>query len=606
MWHWKDRGRTIAQVGLGVFSIALIVVMLLNPEEVFLQKSTVYALFAITTMNFALVACRPSALLGLPGTAFARRVLTYLLVILMAIEISSGVYYVLRSFDPATSIGKMDAGIELQLSYASYGLLPWLYLAFLFSWAWVPTIQRLLLRTRTSRPDLGESPEASVQSFTESLGTGHLSAFLDPGVFAMLAVAVLIGYYPYFQAPPWFAQALRERHPVTLALFYAAQVVFRTTAFEVVRFAPLVLVVVSAFAAWWFLARRKPISFGLTVALFSVLSVVTTVGMYSSILANWMAYVVWMLFFGYVAFRGDAQFRVLDTVPLLLMSTLILFIHPWSWGVFAASVLLFAVLTLVQEKRRGLKPAALLVLVVVVDIVIAFLSLAVLGESQGWRVAEAFGDYLVVVRNPASVLVFWDALTRLTQVWAAFFSPLSIVVSILGVFCLQKANLSGSRRRLVLCWLCVSAIGSILVAPVGFNPSEPIRSESQLWRLLFLTPFQLTLPLGAALLADLPRRLNRARGSLPGPKSGLRPHRRIFFAAVSACGFLLAWMPLQVRSVLILILLPVITGVAIAKSAGGDDEILSDVVLSCILLVAFTYTTRALAQLLISPHNYTP
>ena len=630
IWLWKDSRTKGVQAVISLMTITIVPFLLLGPSTDPLHKIAVYLLFTVGTVNFGYNARAPEISLGLPKSIFRSRVLVYVLVTFMAIEISSAVHYVLRAFDPMTSVGRIDAGIELQLSYVSNGLLPWLYVAFLFSWAWVPIAYRVMSKARIFGSGSKTAPLRSFSMLAGSSADSRLKALLDPRVLALLAVAIFIGYYPYFQNPPWlvgtdaywrycdpllrmnaqavmdgFVKALGERHALALVLLYTAQIFLHVSPFDVVRFAPLLLVIVLALATWWFVARRKTMGFGLTVAAFSILSVTTTVGMFSSIIANWMALVVWMIFFAYTAFRLDERFRVLDAVVLLLMSTLILLIHPWTWGVFAASVALFAFVTLFQERRKGVRAAALLLSIIAIDAILALAGLAVLGESQGWRLAETFGLYTRVVGNPASVLVFWDALTRLTQVWAAFFSPVSIVVSILGVFCLQKANLSQWRRRLILCWLCASAIGSILVAPIGWNPAYPTRGESQLWRMLFLTPFQLTLPFGAALIAGFPKRLGKT--SEPAHVEVSRASvRGALLAVVFMTGFLLAWTPMQLRLVPIILVLPAVVGLLLVKSGSQEKELVGTLALVSLLLVAFNYATRGLVQLLIDPHNYTP
>jgi hypothetical protein len=624
IWSWKDTRRRAVQAGAAVLTIALLAVLVLNPLDIFLRKTIIYVVFTVATANFAfLVRCSDSVTEELTS-ALLSRTLIYSLVVLAAIEISSGIHYVLRSFDPTTALGKVDANIELQFSYLSYGLLPWLYLGFLLSWAWVPLVRWLGLKTRVLRSNSEKNSACSAPMLAESSGRIRLSALLDPRLFVTLAVLVFIGYYPYFQNPPWlvgtdaylryydpllrmnvqglvggFAQALKERHPLPLVLLYAGQLIFRTTAFEVVRIAPLFLVATLALATWWFLARKKKAEFGLIVVLFSVFSVTTTVGVFSSILANWMALVVWMLYFAYTASRCYEKIRVQDAIVLLSMSTLILFIHPWTWGVFAVSVLLFAFMMLFREKRRALSVAAVSISVVAIDVLLALVSLVLLGGSEGWRVAEALELYTTVFRNPASLLVFWGALTRLTQVWAAFFSPLSLAVSILGVFYLFSADLTVWRRRLILAWICASAIGSLLVAPIGY-----IVYESQIWRLLFLTPLQLTLPFGIALIMEFPRMLLKmgsgTRQSLQGASVLIRG---IFLSSLFVVAFLLAWAPIQWRPGLILIALPAVTGLSLTQSRGKEKQLLSDVVLLLLLLVAFNYATRALAQLLLGPHN---
>lgn len=624
IWSWKDTRRRAVQAGAAVLTIALLALLILNPLDIFLHKTIIYVVFAVATANFAfLVRCSDSVTEELTR-ALLSRTLIYSLVVLAAIEISSGMHYVLLSFDRTTVLGKVDANIELQFSYISYGLLPWLYLGFLLSWAWVPLVRWLGLKTRVLRSNSEKASACSAQMLAQSSGPSPLSALLDPRVFVTLAVLVFIGYYPYFQNPPWlvgtdavwryydpllrmnaqglvggFVQALKEWHPFALALLYAGQLIFHTTAFDVVRIAPVFLVGTLALATWWFLARKKRAEFGLIVVLFSVFSVTTTVGIFASILANWMALVVWMLYFAYTASRCDEKIRVLDAIVLLSMSTLILIIHPWTWGVFAVSVLLFAFMMLFREKRRALSVAAVSISVVAIDVLLALASLFLLGGSEGGRVADALDLYTTVLRNPAGLLVFWDALTQLTQVWAAFFSPLSLAVSILGVFYLYSADLTVWRRRLILAWICASAIGSLLVAPIGY-----IVYESQIWRLLFLTPFQLTLPFGIALIMKFPRRLLKAgsetRQSLQGASVLIRG---IFLSSLFVVAFLLAWAPIQWRPGLILIALPAVTGLSLVRPRGREKQLLSDIFLLLLLLVAFNYATRALAQLLFGPHN---
>ena len=293
VWPWKPRARSALQAGLAVITVAFIAALFLTQEGSLLHKTTLYSLFTVATANFAFIARRSERTLGLSVATFVSRMLVYLLVTLASIEISSGVHYIVRAFDPMTLIGKLDAQIELQFSYAAYGLLPWLYVAFLFSWAWIPLVRRLGLKTRVFRSRSENTSACSAQMLAESSGRIHLSALLDPRLFVTLAVVVFIGYYPYFQNPPWlvgtdaylryydpllrmnvqglvggFVQALKERHPLPLVLLYAGQLIFRTTAFEVVRIAPLFLVAALALTTWWFLARKKRIEFGLIVVLF--------------------------------------------------------------------------------------------------------------------------------------------------------------------------------------------------------------------------------------------------------------------------------------------------------------------------------------------------
>jgi len=569
------------------------------------------------------------ALLPDSRTTFASRVVIYTLAFFLAIETSSAIHYVLRAFDPLTQVGRIDAGVELQFSYAAYGLTPWLYLLFLFSWAWIPIVSVWLTKTKVFSP-YSLSAELKHQEVPpQSPRFKSLSTLWDPGLLIALAGAVFVGYYPYFHNPPWlvgtdaywryfdplqemntgdgvgaFLQALRQRHPLPLSFFYLLQIVFHASAFEVVRLAPLLLTVAFAISSWWFLAKNKRGNLGLIVLSLAVLSVSTAVGMYASVLANWMALVVWVLFFAYVGARADKGFRLLDAILLLGLSNLVLFIHPWTWPFFAASVVLFSLGTMFWEKRRGPRVGLMLTSIITIGAVVAVLSLSILGGSQGWRVAEALALYTSALREPTRLLVFWQALTRLTQVWAAFLHPICLAMSVLGVFYLHAGALTMSRRRLILAWICASSIGSILAAPIGFNPDQPLRSESQLWRVLFLTPFQLAAPFGVEMIVMSSRRLCVGNGMAPSLESDSSRVREAWLAAVLGIAVLLAWAPIEWRSLLILAALPLCTMLALRRSGGQEKEFVTAIVLAVCLLVFCNYAMRALAQLLIDPHNY--
>jgi hypothetical protein len=553
----------------------------------------------------------------------------YLLSSLAAIESSSAIHYFLESFDQMTQIGGVDAGIELQLSYAPHALIPLLYVAFLFSWAWVPLVRRLF--STKNIPRNSDISKNNQNLPPQSLHENRFTSLLDPRILLAFAFAVFIGYYPYFQNPPWlvgtdanwtyyyplrrmnalrpfggFVQALSELHPMSLALLYAVQLIFQATAFEVVRLTPLFLVVALGLALCWFLARKKGISLGLVVFALSVLSVTTTVGFYASILSNWMALLVWVVFFAYAAFRGDEGFRIIDLIVLLALSTLILFIHPWTWGVFAATVLLGAIVGLFQERRRGLRGAATLVSVIMLDLVAALLILTVLRGGTGSNVDNALQLYGYAMKNPSTLTFFWGALTRLTQIWAPFFSPLYLAVSILGIFSVWSMDLAPWRRRLILAWVCVSAIGSLLAAPISFNSAVPSVSDSQLWRLLFLTPFQLTAPLGVTWLAERSRRLPTTENVKPSAESAVGNTHGIWLIAIFLIGVLLAWTPagnVWLRLLFLLLFLPATTALLLQRAGGVEREFLSTIILATFLVVAFNSTTRAMSQLLIDPHN---
>jgi hypothetical protein len=623
----KSNLKRVVQAIFAILSATLSLTLLVTSTGEFPSGLGVYLLFLIASLDFALLASSRDQIFEESSRSLIVLTLVYLLAFLVVIEISSAADYSLQSFDVNTPMGKQDAGTELQLSYASYGLLPWLYVALLFSWAWVPVVQRVLPQSARLF-ERNPAPTVFVDKpIQPSLG-GRISGVLDPRLFLALALAVFIGYYTYFQNPPWivgtdaywryydplirmsargplgaFAQALKEWHPVPLMIFYAVHLALGLSLFDVVRMAQLLLVVLLGFSMWWFLGYKRNFNFGLTVFLLAVFSITTTLGFYASILANWMALVVWVLFFAYVSYRGTEKFRVIDYLVLLFLSTMLLFLHPWTWGVFATAVVVAAIMTLAQEKRRGLMGAGLVLAVVVTDCLLAFAIIVYL-SSQGRGVLDALGLYTFVIGNPSSVFWFWDALTWLTRIWSPFFSPLYLVVSLVGVFSLRSPTIKPWFKRLIFAWLFVSAIGSILVAPIGFNVADPSGSETQLWRLLYITPFSVLAPLGITWLSNL------AGGSAGTPQEqsgkdwdGRSP--RIWFGLLVLIGLGLAWTSVWQRILLVIFLLPLLTGLLI-RTRSAETKSLQALVLALFILVAFNNTTRALSQLLREPHNYRP
>jgi hypothetical protein len=621
---WRQRSISWKVAGVAIVSLAVVLgtIQILNLVGTGLRQATVYLFFAVGTAAFILEALNSESFRGSIAKATMKSVV-YLLVYLVAIEAASATSYVVRAFDITTQIGRTDAGIELQLSYASYGLLPLLYVALLFSWAWVPVGQKLSAKAFRVHPS---TPTISRQSLLlEGESPKWLELLQDPRFILALALGLFIGFYPYFENPPWlvgtdavwryykpllrmsslgvvggFIQAFAEWHPITLAIFYAVQLLFQTTAFTVVKYSPIVLVITLGLATWWILARKKRMNFGILVFMLSVLSISTTIGLNASILSNWMALVVWATFFAYVAYRGDQGFRILDGLILFALSTLILLIHPWTWGVFATAVLIAAILALIQDRRKGLRSGGMLMAIILSDAALAFSSIAYLAASQSSQITNALNLYFFVINDPSRILYFWRALNWLISVWSPFFSPLYIAISIAGVFFLSKADLSAWRRRLIWAWLCVSGIGSVLVAPVGFDPA--FSQGTELWRLLFLTPFQLTAPLGILWLAQLPKRLHRSDNPSTAPDSQWSI-RLTLPCSILSLGVLLALAPVWLRFFIILATLPMLTFLVLTKTAVREVEVLGDMILLCFILVAFNNTTRALSQLLLSPHN---
>lgn len=590
-----------------LFSIALLVIQATGFSDV----KVVFALYVFATAEFALL------VLSKRAEPIGVRAAVYLLSSLAALEASSAIHYIVGAFDLTTSIGNVDAGIELQLSYLTYALLPWLYIAFIFAWAWAPLIRRTPAWNMLFKPFSRQSE--SPQVISSSSPAQRLSHLLDYRIFIGLAFIIFIGYYPYFHNPPWLVgtDALRqyylpltrvdtegvhgllgERYPLLLAILYLSQLTFHITAFAAVKLLPVFLVGALALSTTWLLARKESNEFRGIAFTLSILSVTTTIGIYSSTLSNWAALVAWSFFFAYLVFAVERGVTKWDFLVLMLISILIVYLHPWTWVMFAVSITLAAVITLLRDRKGGLLPAAMLGAIIGTGGFLGLISLRLLSHTFYANPPEL---YLSVIENPRRILLFWEALNSLTQVWAPSLSPLYIVVSILGVLYLEAADPSFIRRRLIIAWLCTAAIASFLVAPVDFNPAQPgALGDGQLWRVLFLTPFQVVAPFGVAWLTQIPYRLKYTNWDA-NPRINIACYA--LPTLVLSIGGLLAWASQPIRLILIPITLPLVTGIALDFGRGAESKVMARLILMILLLIAFNYATRALSQLLIAPHN---
>ena len=615
--HCKRGG---LQRGLAVLAIVLCFAALATFSYDYIRGTVVCFLFVVICAELWFALHNHEDMFGLQPRVLLLRALVYLFAFFGLVEITSATHYVIAAFDRSTQLGTIDSELELQFAYAAGGLLPWLYAGFLFSWAWIPIVLRLPIRGIFGKGSNSSANPPAGQTEQKDWRT----VILDPRLVLALAVAVFIGFYPYFQSPPWlvgtdaywryynplvrmngqgvfggFTESFREWHPALLMLLYSTQLAFQATPFQIVKFAPLFLTITMGFLMWWFIAKKKTITFGIIVFLSSVLSVTTTLGFYTGILANWMALVGWVAFLAYLSFRGE-RLGGFDFAILLGISTLVLILHPWTWGIFALSVVVCALLGLIQERRRGVRTVVLLISVVLIDALFALLSIKFLAESQGQGVMNALDLYSLALSN-TSLSQFWEALNWVTKNYAPFFSPINIAAGIVGVFVLLKTHLAAWRGRLVLSWLFVSAIGSIIVSPIGFSPI-PTHMDTQLWRLLYLTPFQVTAPLAVMWLAELPKRYQPTQDYAPQLRS-VPGISALGFGGLAAIAVGLLGVSLELRALLLLVALPVFTGLIVELASGQESRLLRNMILVLYILLTFNYAGRALSKLLIDPHN---
>jgi hypothetical protein len=154
----------------------------------------------------------------------------------------------------------------------------------------------------------------------------------------------------------------------------------------------------------------------------------------------------------------------------------------------------YCAIVLLIRPKGCLREIGSVLLVIFLNAAGLALSVFAFSKTQGWRVADAFS----LVQGSLGSKYFgsgsWEILVFFSQIWSQFLNPVLLGLSILGVFVLARR-----RDRLswiVLAWVVAACATNVLAAPMGYNPLDINRGETQIFRALFLTPFGIPAAIG--------------------------------------------------------------------------------------------------------------
>jgi hypothetical protein len=447
-------------------------------------------------------------------------------VLLLPVELGSLSYYFLSAFHPGAGIGRPWEMLEMQLWYTAFPLIPFLYAAFLFSWIWAPLLVKIRWKSRV----VGGSYATGI---TVGL-SGSRVWLVVMACFVLLAA--FLGYYPYFHSMAYplvgtdiywrnalpaervlsstslLAAAAKERHPLVVLAIAVASKFSGLQVESLLRFAYIGLILafgLTIFALVFTAGHSKMLAS--VSALVSTVSVSTTGGMYTGTIAEWIALIVWILSLTSLAIGSHNLRRQLACVVGLTVGSLaVLSLHPWTWLAMIVGLIAYSTILLVIRPNGWLREISSVMLVIFFNAAGLTLSILALWKTQGWRVANAF--YLVQESLGSKYfgLGSWEILVFFSQVWSQFLNPVLLGLSIPGAVVLARR-----RDRLswiVLAWIVAACATNVLAAPMGYNPTSVTRGETQIFRAMFLTPFQIPAGLGLVQLKSaLEHRMGRSR-----------------------------------------------------------------------------------------------
>jgi hypothetical protein len=449
--------------------------------------------------------------------------------LLLPVELGSLSYYVLSAFHLGIDVGRSWEMLEMQLWYTAFPLIPFLYAAFLFSWIWAPLLAKIRWKPKLLADPSGPGRTTSASESRFWVGV--------MGCFVLLAA--FLGYYPYFRNPAyplvgvdiywrnalpaervlsstsWLVAAAKERHPlvvlgITLASKYSGLKVE-----SLLRFAYIGLILafgLTIFVLVFAASRSKRLAS--LSALTSTVAVSTTIGMYTGTVAEWIALIVWIMSLVFLAISGQSLRRqIVSLCGLAIGSLIVLFVHPWTWSAMMVGLIAYCMIVLVIRPKGYLREIGCVLLVIFFNVAGLALSFLVLLRTQGWRVANAFSLVQGSLGSKYFGLGSWEILVFFSQIWSQFLNPVLLGLSILGAVALARR-----RDRLswiVLAWIVAACATNVVAAPMGYNPLDVNRGETQIFRAAFLTPFQIPAAIGLLhLKSALDLRVGQSRSAI--------------------------------------------------------------------------------------------
>ena len=338
-------------------------------------------------------------------------------------------------------------------------------------------------------------------------------------------LAIFLGYYPYFHDPSyplvgtdiywrnalpaervvssssWLIAATGERHPLVVLAIAVVSNLLGLGVESLLRFAYVGLIL--AFGGAVFLltfvgSRSKTLaSFS---ALMTTVSAPTAAGIYTGTMAEWVALIVWILSLGLLAVNKENGLRrwALTALGLGFGSVVVAFLHPWTWIAMMLSFIVYALVVVILRLRGVHRDIGSVIIAILFNLIALTLSLVFLWKTQGWRVASAFSLVQDAFGSKYFGLGSWEIVVFFSQIWSQFLNPVVLVLSILGILVVVQRR--DRLAAIVLAWLMAACVTNVVAAPMDYDPLLVGRGETQIFRAMFLIPFQIPAAAGLLLL----------------------------------------------------------------------------------------------------------
>lgn len=523
--------------------------------------------------------------------------------IFVLVEWSALFYWVNAALNPQMRGAGLSGQLEANLTFSPYPLAIPIMLLLLFSWVWVPLIPRL--------PRFRSRLVVRYQPSPQKPGPRTIVAALD--LFAI--VSIIVFFYTYLAGQTWvvgedtfwrYIQPLNSlvglapsqafntsaSHGVYVMFLYLIQSATGISPISIVKYAPLVLAFCTATAAF-FATQRGGWNFQLAIltSISTLLWMPTTLGIYVAIQANWVALIFWMVFLA--IYFANSEAKIATYVILAVLSLIILLVHPWTWGVFATTLVLTGILSRQDPWSRHSARTIVASLILALPVGIAAYALSPSLRSDFLNTIQL---YISAPVNPISLLTFGAALANMLVTLGPVLSPAILLLCLVGAYVISRRR--GITANYLIAWIGAWCVGSILAAPSGLNYTNPGLGESGLWRMLYVSPLPFLLALGMDKCISIAKRPISPETS----KSFLFRIVSLLsmapFVAVGG-GLFIIW-DVNVRLLLVAAALIMALFLVVTLPKYRSLDIL---IVSVLALLLFNAAFRSLFPLVLDPHN---
>jgi hypothetical protein len=388
--------------------------------------------------------------------------------------------------------------VDLQIFSILYPLTPALFLAFLYSWLWIPALNMLFSRISVLKNKLFAINGEDVLVF-QIWGREFSRKTLAVALFLSSATAVFVACYSFVHLPvstlvgadsAFYYDSLKEMaqkgplvafekdRPLFNLLMYFFGNVTASSPEIVVRIMPVVLALCLCLAVFWFVrVGTKNDQLALISSVFSSFSFQMSVGVFAYFAANWLAIVEIFVLLVFLL-KSLEQHALRYLLLSMIAGIAVLLTHPYTWYVLMAILLAYLVWTFLERKSTktfDIKGLSLFLAVNLVFFVIYAMTPAGRGVSGSQTIFSSATSNAQIL----DLSYLLNGLSAMVQLYVGglFGNPLLLVLAVCGMFCVF--DFARRFNRLLFLWIIVPSVLFLIV------PADPFY-----YRVMYLLPFQ--------------------------------------------------------------------------------------------------------------------